>query len=158
VGPLRDFIGDDTEGLLFLMLKVHPNVICLTEWRWMRERRCVSDLTDEPVRFYMCLPPVDFVGWRTEPADTPPERPRRPYRGFGWFRRPNRPTPRGLPAGDRANSGFSSVPTNRQNLQPVLGEEAPPYTTIMPKELPAHDRRPVRADRRRDRNRDQQST
>jgi hypothetical protein len=46
-----------------------------------------ADLTDEPVRFVLSAPPGCFVGWQTEPADAPPEPPRKPYRGLGWFRR-----------------------------------------------------------------------
>ena len=68
-----------------MTLRAHPNVISLSE---ERQRRRDADLADEPVRFQMCVPPgVLFVGWQTEPADTPPERPRKPYSGFRWFRR-----------------------------------------------------------------------
>jgi hypothetical protein len=43
----------------------------------MAEQRA-ADLTDEPVRFQMSVPPggVMFVGWQTKPADTPSEPPR----------------------------------------------------------------------------------
>ena len=68
-----------------MTLRAHPNVISFAEWK----RRRVADLADEPVRFQMCVPPgVLFVGWQNEPADVPPERPRKPYSGFRWFRRP----------------------------------------------------------------------
>ena len=62
-----------------MRLRAHPNVVCLAEQRRrMAEQRRAADLTDEPVRFQMSVPPggVMFVGWQTKPADTPSEPPR----------------------------------------------------------------------------------
>ena len=47
-----------------------------------------ADLTDEPVRVQMCVPPgFASVGWQTEPADSPSEPPRKACWGLGRFRR-----------------------------------------------------------------------
>jgi hypothetical protein len=66
-----------------MRLRAHPNVIPIAE---ERERRRAID--DHAVRFVMCVPPGCFVGWSTEPADTPPKPPKKPRWGLGWFRRP----------------------------------------------------------------------